>query len=250
PLRSLARRAARPPSPAPHTRPNPLRERLTDGSAKDPAQAKKHHDECDNRHGLVEQEVQIQARGHGGHRGRGCLNHADAVRLSVTWSFPGRLARRSELLALVLLGQEPLRKIYPLREFRHFPAQLLHRRGQLLMPRVRSGYLTMRLQLGGVHFAQGPHDHQGEEPADGGDGDQDSHGFGVHQLLGGASRSASRCLASRRSVTSIRSPNSATSRRICCSSCTTSSRSASISSLIAVSDLCRRLSAKPRTNEE
>src|SRR5207245_927296 len=145
------------------------------------------------------------------------------------------------------LGQQSLRKIYALREFRHLAAQVVQGRHQLLMPRVRSGHLPLRLQLGGVHFGEGPHDHQGEKPPDGDDGDQDRQGLGVHQLLGGASRSASRCLASRRSVKSIRSPNSATSRRICCSSCTTSSRRACISSFVPVSDLGRRRSARART---
>src|SRR2546426_713075 len=101
------------------------------------------------------------------------------------------------------------------------------------MLRVAPGDRAIRLQLRGVRFAHGPHDHKAEKPADSDDGDEDSHGLGVHQLLGGASRSPSRCLASSRSVKSMRSPNSATSRRTCCISSKNSARSAASSSGVA-----------------
>src|SRR5207244_3678598 len=57
-------------------------------------------------------------------------------------------------------GEQSLRKIHPLGEFRHLATQLLHRRDQLFVPLVAPGRLTVRLQLGGVGFADGPHDHQ------------------------------------------------------------------------------------------
>src|SRR6266571_4339269 len=140
-------------------------------------------------------------------------------------------ASRSLRVSAASAGRaEPLGKIYAFREFRHFPAQVLQRRGKLLLPRlVRGARLAPRLQLGGVRFGEGPHDHQGEKPADGDDGDQDSHGLGVHQLLGGASRSPSRCLASNRSAKSIRSLNSLTSVRSWCTSPENSERSSSSS---------------------
>src|SRR2546426_12624564 len=53
--------------------------------------------------------------------------------------FPATLARRRELRPVVLLGQEPLRKIHPLREFRHLPPQIFDRRDELLVLRVGPG---------------------------------------------------------------------------------------------------------------
>src|SRR3989454_813823 len=139
-------------------------------------------------------------------------------------------AGRPEPLALAILREEPLGKIYAFREFRHLPPQLLQRRRNLFLPRlVRGARLAPRLQLGSVRFREGPDDHQGEKPADGDDGDEDSHGVGVHQLLGGASRSPSRCLASSRSAKSIRSLNSLTSVRSWCTSPVSSERSSSSS---------------------
>src|SRR5207245_6260288 len=124
------------------------------------------------------------------------------------------------------LREGPFGKVPAFREFPPPPAQLLQRRGKLFLPRlVRGARLAPRLQLGSVRFGEGPDDHQGEKPADGDDGDEDSHGVGVHQLLGGASRSPSRCCASRRSVKSPPSASSPTSRRTCCSSPSSSSRS-------------------------
>src|SRR5216117_784492 len=74
-------------------------------------------------------------------------------------------AGRPEPLALATLREEPLGKIYAFREFRHFPAQVLQRRGKLFLPRLlRGARLAPRLQLGGVRFGEGPHDHQKNPP--------------------------------------------------------------------------------------
>src|SRR6266511_1700012 len=95
--------------------------------------------------------------------------------------FPDPSLGRGEPLVGTAFGEHPLRKIYPLREFRHLAAQLLQRRRQLFLPCLERGaHLTPRLQLGGVRFGEGPHDHQGEKPADGDDGDQDGQGIGAH----------------------------------------------------------------------
>src|SRR3989475_12154958 len=64
-------------------------------------------------------------------------------------------AGRPEPLALATLREEPLGKIYALRELRHLPAQGLQRRGKLFLPRlVRGARLAPRLQLGSVRFGE------------------------------------------------------------------------------------------------
>src|SRR5207253_10425587 len=106
------------------------------------------------------------------------------------------------------------------------PAQLAPPRPQFLLLRLeRSARLAPRLQLGGVCLAQGPDDQPAEKAAEQDDGDQDRHRFGVHEPRGGASRSLSRCFASRRSAKSRRSAMSPTCWRTSSTSSSSSARS-------------------------
>src|SRR6266566_6032165 len=84
--------------------------------------------------------------------------------------FPGA---QFPTLTIPPLGQQSLRKIYPLRQFRHLATQLLQPRRQLLLPRrERGARFASRLQLGGVRFAQGPDDQPAEKAAEQDDGDR------------------------------------------------------------------------------
>src|SRR2546422_3027520 len=141
--------------------------------------------------------------------------------------FPARSRGRGEPLAVALLGEQPLRKIYPLREFRHLVPQLLHLLEHRVACRSAARGPGAAPQPLGERLAHGGEgDHPGKEAADGDDGNQqrdDAFHDRPPAQRGGASRSASRCLASSRSVKSIRSDSSESSRRTCCNSATTSS---------------------------
>src|SRR5207245_695040 len=84
---------------------------------------------------------------------------------------------------------------------------------------------------GSQALGQGPDNWvEQHEPSHHGDEEEEGDRFlRHHRLPGGASRSASRCLASSRSAKSMRSLNSLTSVRSPCTSPTTSERSASSS---------------------
>src|SRR6266487_6985718 len=77
-------------------------------------------------------------------------------------------------LTLPRPGEQALRKIYPLLEFRHFPPQLFDRREHVLLP-CRATRLALRLELRQVSPAQDERDHGPEEPPDRDDGDQNFH---------------------------------------------------------------------------
>src|SRR5438132_5337086 len=85
--------------------------------------------------------------------------------------------------------------------------------------------------MGSQPLGQGPDQRvEQHEPSHHGDEEEEGDRFlRHHRLPGGASRSASRCLASSRSAKSMRSLNSLTSVRSPCTSPTTSERSASSS---------------------
>src|SRR5213596_1005990 len=73
-------------------------------------------------------------------------------------------AGRPEPLALAILREEPLGKIYAFREFRHLPPQLLQRRRNLFLPRLERGaHLAPRLQLGRVRFGRSEERRVGKE---------------------------------------------------------------------------------------
>src|SRR5512144_722932 len=93
------------------------------------------------------------------------------------WSLGCRLARRAA-------GQQSLRKIYPLREFRHLPAQLVHGREQLLALRGGHGWRNRAVSkpLGERLPKRRQRDHPREEAPDGHDGDEDRNDLGPHAI--------------------------------------------------------------------
>src|SRR5207247_8827791 len=68
----------------------PAPERLPDRETQHPPANHKEHHQSDNRHELIDDEVQIQPRGKRRHGG---LHHVDAVRLSPGPSFPALPSR-------------------------------------------------------------------------------------------------------------------------------------------------------------
>src|SRR4029077_1326178 len=132
------------------------------------------------------------------------------------------------------LRQQALRKIYSLRQFRHFPPQLVHRIHEVGLPRSDARGFTPRFERRGMRPGERPHDQPREESSEQDDGDQGEHCVRIHQLLAGPIRWSSRFLASRRSAKSIRSLSSPSSRRTLSSSAWSASRcSASSACLLA-----------------
>src|SRR4029077_5769764 len=113
------------------------------------------------------------------------------------------------------LRQQALRKIYSLRQFRHFPPQLVHHLHEVGLPRSGACRFTPRLERRAMRPGERPHDQPREESSEQDDGDQGEHRVRIHQLLAGPIRWSSRFLASRRSAKSMRSLSSATSVRSC-----------------------------------
>src|SRR6266550_2848151 len=121
----------------------------------------------------------------------------------------------------LLLAEQPLGKIYSLRQFRHLPAQLRDAFDQLRLIFAGSagghGAVPQALREGSPE--RGKRDHPGEETTHGDNRDEHADHPRIHRLT-------SLCFDSSRSAKSMRSASSATSCRTCCSSFKISSRSA------------------------